>query len=106
MKHDTDEERIDEGNAGENKATTATAGQSETLATATARAEDPPANETKATTDEAGAGAEAVTEEFPAVTGFAPFRFWANRELRKRGTVLISHGGKAREVEELTVDGQ
>lgn len=42
-----------------------------------------------------------------AVTGFSPFRYWANSQLRRLpGAVTLDHAGRTMTVEEITNDGQ
>ncbi len=85
--------------------------------TAAARAEDKEENEGTTTTapdppEEEKAKAASVAAQPPETdltesrpTGFTAFRFWCNRRLRETPATLM-HGGEARIVEELTLDGQ
>lgn len=61
--------------------------------------------ETGQHTSEQITGGEEETRDLPAVTGFSPFRYWANKAIRNKGLVTIRYAGEAREVEELTPDG-
>jgi len=97
----------------------------ENTAVGTARAEDPtPADQASTTTDTpvkeepandkaraAGIADDATTklesDETQQVTGFAPFRYWLIREIKRCPlTPTLRHAGLLMEVEDITFDGQ